>query len=291
MIQNLDDVGFMYVAEQTTPDDAKIQNMNVTDKGSVFFVEFDACLHSFEVINRNDRQYLQSNIEECLKMEKIQSQLACNGWYGEQDHPMLKKEGEKFTPQRVQSIYMPNRSHKIMTPTFKNNMLYGHIQTASGTEAGRGMANEIIQGLIPCFSCRAIAVLKIINGKPTVVCRKVVTYDWVLYPSHKEAMMNGKAHGNIKTISDMTALESVCDSQGKTYSRDIFIPVSEIFESVGINDVNTQVIMESFDLSKEDFVGINDTKSHFIFKDENNMIYAKMKPETVKQVNNFFESL
>ena len=287
-----DDMGFIYIAEQTTPEDMKISNLKVTDKGHVFFVEFDSGLHSFEIINRNERQYLRSNIEECINSsEKIQSLLADNAWYGEMDHPMIMKDGEKLSPQRIQNVWMPNRSHKIMKPRFEGNMLYATIQTASGTEAGRGFANEIIQGLHPSFSCRALAALKLINGKPTVIVRKIITYDWVLYPSHKEAHINGTAHGVVKDIQAVT--ESALE-KGKTFiknkSEDILLPLKEILESVGRKDVNTQIIMESFNLDSDDLIGIDPTKKYALIADENNVIYSRMNPETVKEVHEFYNS-
>ena len=201
--------GFMYIAEQTTPDDNQIKNLEVTDKNGVFFVSFDTALHSFEVINRNNRQYLASNIQENLQSERILSMLADNAWYGEMDHPLQEFKDKPLSPERINSIELSRRSHKIMNPHFDSNLLLAHIQTASGTEAGRGFASEIIQGLKPAFSCRAIAGLKLVNGKPTVIVRKVITYDWVLYPSHKEAHAISPATGVVKRIKTVT--ESVKD--------------------------------------------------------------------------------
>lgn len=276
----------IYIAEQTSPDESFVKNVNVVDKHGVFFVEFDTILHSFECINRNNRSYMSKNVEDCLKSERILSLLHDNAWYGEMDHPLQITENGKLTPQRLQTIYMPNRSHKIMRPVFKNNLLYAHIQTASGTEAGEGFAKEIIQGLIAAFSCRAIAVLQYINGKPVVVCKKIITYDWVLYPSHKEAHMSSEAQGTEKTVKTVT--ESVKD-RFKTFSQDIVMPLNELLESVGM-DSNVNMIMESFDLTSEDIVGVDSTGTRAIITDENNTIYAKMSPKTIKEVHDFYSS-
>lgn len=280
-------MGFMYIAEQTTPDDNEIKNVDVVNKNGVFFVRFESCLHSFDVINRNQRQYLGDNIWECLQSERIQSYLQDNAWYGEMDHPTQETVNGKLTPERIQAIWMPNRSHKILNPRRKDNLLMADIETASGTDAGTGFAKEIIQGLKPAFSCRAIAGLKLINNKPTVIVKKVITYDWVLFPSHKEAHITSKAKGIIKNIGTYT--ESVVDGI-KRKSKDVFIPLKEILEYVGNKDVNTQMIMESFDLSQEDLLGFDDSMNHAIIKNENNIIYSKVSPETVKEVKSFFKS-
>lgn len=283
-----DDVdALVYISEQTSPKESELKNLNVVDKNGVFFVEFDSILHSFDVINRNHRCYQMANLEECLKTERILALLADNAWYGEMDHPLQITENGKLTPQRLQTIWMPNRSHKIMKPTFKSNLLYAHIQTASGTEAGAGFAKEIIQGLIPAFSCRAIAVLKYINGKPTVVVRKVITYDWVLYPSHKEAHATSPATGVLKAIETIT--ESVTD-RVKAFSEDIILPLKEILENVGEKDPSVNLIMESFDLSNDDIVGFDAKRQRAIITDGNNKMFVKMSPETVSEVQDFYNS-
>ena len=48
--------------------------------------------------------------------------------------------------------------------------------------------------------------------------------------------------------------------------------------------------MESFDLGMEDLVGFNQERTHAIIKDDDNMIYAKIRPETKKKVDEFFAS-
>lgn len=289
MIKNADGIdALVYISEQTSPDESIVDNIKVTDNHGSFFVEFDSILHSFDCINRNDRSYMSSNVEECFQTERIQSMLHDNAWYGEMDHPLQITENGKLTPQRLQTIFMPNRSHKIMRPKFKNNLLYAHIQTASGTEAGAGFAKEIIQGLIPAFSCRAIATLQFIKGKPVVVCRKIITYDWVLYPSHKEAHIIGDATGTEKQIKTKTITESVKE-KFKTFSQDIMIPVKELLENVGM-DTNVNMVMESFDLSKDDIIGVDATGTRAIITDNNNTIYANMSPKTIKEVRDFYSS-
>ena len=48
--------------------------------------------------------------------------------------------------------------------------------------------------------------------------------------------------------------------------------------------------MESFDLTKEDLLGFDDTMSHAVIKSKDNIIYSKISPETVSEVRSFFKS-
>lgn len=281
-----DNMGYMYIAEESSVyGGSPVKNIDVINKNGVFFVTFDSVLHTFDEINRNQRQYKADNIRECLLTEKIQSLLADNAFYGERDHPTQETENGKLTPERIQAIWMPNRSHIIKRPKIIGDELQAHIETCAGTDVGVGFAKDIIQGLKPAFSCRAIASMKLINGKPTVIVRRLITYDWVLYPSHKRAHMISSPKGVMKSIKAFTesAMDTVKDVVG-----DVLIPLQEILESVGKTDVNTQMIMESFELTPESLCGFDENHTHAIIKDEDNMIYAKISPQTKRRVDDFF---
>ena len=281
-----DNMGYMYIAEESSVyGGSPVKNIDVINKNGVFFVTFDSVLHTFDEINRNQRQYKADNIRECLLTEKIQSLLADNAFYGERDHPTQETENGKLTPERIQAIWMPNRSHIIKRPKIIGDELQAHIETCAGTDVGVGFAKDIIQGLKPAFSCRAIASMKLINGKPTVIVRRLITYDWVLYPSHKRAHMISSPKGVMKSIKAFTesAMDTVKDVVG-----DVLIPLQEILESVGKTDVNTQMIMESFELTPESLCGFDETHTHAIIKDNDNTIYAKISPQTKRKVDDFF---
>lgn len=284
-----ENLGMVYIAEQVSEN--TIKNVDVITNKGVNFVRFDSGLHSFECMNRNQRQYIGDNIWDAIKnSERIQSYLMNQGWFGEMDHPTQETSDAPLTPERIQAIWMPNRSHKIINPRVEANMLNATIETSSGTEAGRGMCNEIIQGLIPTFSCRAIANLITKNGKPTVIVKKLITYDWVLFPSHKEAVATTSPIIISKGMK--TVMESVQDTTKAAgqYSKDIMINLKDILSNIGCKDINTQLIMESFDLSKESITDFTPNATHAIIKDRDNVIYCKVDPKTTREVKDFLAS-
>lgn len=276
-------LGLVYIAEQTSPSDNVVKNLEEHKNGSVFFVSFDTNLQSFDVMNRNKRQYKGKNIWECIMQEKIQSLLKDNAWYGEQDHPAPMYKGQELTPQRIQNVYLPNRSHKIKEPKIAGNLLTARIETASGTEAGRGFASEIIQGLVPAFSARAIANLQYIDNRPTVVVRRLITYDWVLFPSHKEAHAISSPVGNVASVP-------VNESADMPLTEDTMLPLGEILEMIGRKDYNTQAVMESFDLSMDDLQGFDNKHNRVIIKDGMSKMYVNLDKESKAMVDDFFAS-
>lgn len=285
-VENYSNMGCVFISEKSNMDCRDITSVDVHDKHGVFFVSFDANLHSFDVINRNNRRYLLDNVRKSIfESEKILSWLADNAWFGEMNHPTQYYKNQELTPERLQDPAMENRSHKILNPTFKGNLLQAHIETASGTDVGVGFAKEIIQGLKPAFSCRAVAVMQMIDGKPTVIIRRLITYDWVLYPSHKEAHI----------ISEPKLVEKCATVYRESANNDDYVPdfmvsLKDVLKTISNTDPNTSTIMESFNLSYDDLLGFDNTHSKVIIKDRDNRIYANINAETKHRVDNFFSS-
>ena len=293
---NAGEIGLMYISEQVSPEDNVITNLKYTENAGVRYAEFETILQSFRCLNRNGRKYWGPNIADMLLAERIVTMLSTNSWYGEMDHPYAQVKDQQLSSERIQAIELSRRSHKILRPKVTGDLLRATIQTASGTEAGRGFCDEIIQGLIPSFSCRALAGIQQINGEPYVIVRKLITYDWVLYPSHREANMDGKPKFISKSAA-LVSLESAGISTGREiedirdcYTQDVLIPLKEILEYAGMKDPNTQVILEAFDLSLNDIVGFDSSLNHAIIRDKDNVIYANISPTTKKEVTNFLSS-
>ena len=282
------DMGMVFIEEQTSPLENSVKNMDVVNKNGVFYVDFESCLHSFDVINRNSRMYEASNIEECLNTERIKSYLAHGGWYGEMNHPTPKYKDKPLSPERISDIDMGNTSHRMLNPHIKGNLLISRIQTDAGTDAGMNLAKKMVQGFIPGFSCRAIACMMLKNNKPVVQVRKIITYDWVLYQSHREAEQITSTPNKFVSKTVQTVQESV-NNVIKT-AKDICIPLKEILESVGKTDINAQVIMESFDLTNDDIMGLSKDNRHLIMKDNNNVIYCNINQDSRNKINEYLRS-
>lgn len=275
------DLGFMYIAEQVAPEDNTPKNVEIHDKNGIFYVEFDSVLHTFLDMNRNARMYDGKNIMENIRSEKIQSYLADNAWFGEQNHPLPTYKNMELHVERINDIKMDNTSHKIMNPVLRGDMLQARIQTDAGCAAGINMAKKIIQGMTPSFSCRAIARVENINGRPIVNVKRLITYDWVLYPSHKRA----------KQITSPKFINKQVDTVVTESVGDVAIPLKELLEYAGRKNVNTQVIMESFDISMDSCVGFSKGAEHIIMKDNTNTIYCNLDPKIKKEVGSYLSKL
>lgn len=289
-----DCIGYMYLAEGTSPEENSIKNLlPKTTLDGTKYAQFDTILHTFRVNNRNRRKYWGPNVDQQLHTERILSLLADNAWYGEMDHPLQITADGKLTPERVRTIYMPNRSHKIMNPSVKGDILTATIQTASGSEPGKGFYNELMQGLVPGFSCRSIAAIETVNGEPYVMIKFLVTYDWVLYPSHKEAHKTGDTKyisKQEKVISESSHNGFILPGGRKKFTEDVVLSLKELIDFTSETDNNIRAIMESFELPHGSFIGFDNPINHAIIKDDDNTIFVNISPKTKKEVRSFLSS-
>lgn len=208
------------------------------------------------------------------------------------NHPTPEHKDRPLSPERIQDIKMSNTSHKMLNPHCEGNLLVSRIQSDAGTEAGMNLAKKMVQGFIPGFSCRAIASLMLEAGKPVVNVRKIITYDWVLFQSHREAeqIRNKPTKFVSKVANAVTEVTEKVHEKFTETAEGLLIPLKEILESVGKRDVNTQIIMESFDLNNDDLVGFTNDHRNIIIRDNNNMIYCNIDQESRKRVNEYFKS-
>lgn len=271
-MNNLDT--FCYIREQTsfTEDYADNFGYQVHDKGGRFYVTFDAVLQSFGIRNRNKREYDANNIMERIRTDDyIQSMLRQNSWMGEIDHPAPKHEGEELTMQRIANPDMTMTSHYIRRPTLNGNLLEAGIQTDSSNANGMNMAIKIVDGkIIPCFSARVLGALQNRNGRPVVYVRKLITYDWVLYPSHPEALAK----------INQPIVESVNEAAEQAGCTIIFFP--ELARMAAASSKEANWLCESFGLTMDDIVGVTNTGNSVVVAEGANTYIQPIRDKFIR---------
>ena len=279
-MKEFDPIADLYVCEQTSPIDNTVSSLDVRKAGGDTVARFDTTLQSFDVMNRNGRMYLGDNVWQSIQTEENQTLIRGNRWFGEQDHPFNTTESGKLTPERMRKIYMPNRSHVILNPRIRGNLLLATIES-SCNDVGKGFRDEVLRGMVPAFSCRAVARMERRNNKPTIIIGKLITYDWVLFQSHREAEgANNLAQRQIG--NNLPIVESTTDTRTM---GDVIVPVDAL-KSVAEKDRNVNYIMESYDISNEGLIGYNSSSKRVIIGDRNTRIYAKLEPESIASIEN-----
>ena len=280
MAKNLDS-DFFYFSEETSAIDPKTFDYTKRTDAGIWWLVFPARVHYFDVINRNNRGYLRKNVEEMFFSPKNTDLMNHNRWFGEADHPFDMYETMKLTKKRIEKVYWPNRSHKLTKPKFTDSYLDLVIETCSGTEIGRGMANDIVQGMVPGFSCRSCGQLQIINGKPIVVISKLITYDTVPYSGFENADAIGDPVAKSKSI---ITEEGASDRP----NHDVMIPVNALIDDLCKTDAKVYAYMESSDGDLTAKGVTRDGKLHLT--DGGIHIYAGVDEYSLGMMKDFYRS-
>lgn len=262
-----------YISEMTaSPDDQMNFNYKVIDKGTRFFVIFDAVLQSFGCMNRNNRMYDLNNVVTVVNTDpEIQDKLRRNVWMGEREHPAVELEGQQLTVQRIAKVDPKNTSHYIRKPRVNGNLYEGTIQTDSSNESGMGLAIQIVDGkIIPGFSARLLGALSNVNNQPMVNVKKLITYDAVTYPSHKEALAK----------FTQPVQESI--EVANTHFSVTIIPFLELAKSAANNSKETTWLCEAFGLTTDNIIGLTDTGNSVVINENKNVYIQPLSDKNLR---------
>lgn len=269
-----------YAIMENVTDPIKPQNVEVIDKNGLFFLRFDTNLQSFNCLNRNRREYLDTAVMEGLRAEHIIELMRENSWMGEAGHP----EGTDIS--RIATILPGNCSHKILSYEQRGkNLLTGRIETLDDAGGvGTKFTKAILQGMRPAFSLRALAKLvnrgdgtKLVQTKP-----HIVTYDWVILPSHKEAY--GDTASLQKITKDITNV-------GNTV-KESCVPIleSSIVDYIKEESNSLKVISNLCDIGLES-AQLSSNKKFIILKENGREYHVKIEDRVKHDVNQYMSLL
>ena len=243
--------GLCYISEQTSfPEDYENFGYTVREGSNGFpVVEFESVLQSFGVLNRNGRNYQQDNVWTMVQTDPyVVDQRRRNCWEGEEDHPNAIFSGQKLAISRLTATDLGRASHYIRKPRCEGNLLKAHIQTDNGTECGRNMATKIMDGkIVPGFSARVFGNMTNIDGKPTIILTRLITYDWVNYPSHSDAL----AELNQPLMESANQTEYFKNTFGNT-----MITFNELRDMLRSDSDEMKLLCESFHINADNIVGM-----------------------------------
>jgi len=273
---NLDTLA--YISEQTSyPSDYKTPfGYTVHDRGNRFYLTFDAILQSFGVMNRNKRMYEAANVWERINNDEyIQTQLKQNSWMGEIDHPSPQYAGQELAMNRIANPNSERTSHYIRRPRLNGNLLEASIQTDSSNEHGMNMAIKMVDGqIVPCFSARVLGELQNKNGQPVVNVRRLVTFDWVLYPSHAEAT----AKINQPIAESAGVIENEIGSK--------ILYFKELAQMAAKNSDDAKWLCESFQLPIDAVVGVTSTGNSVVVQENKNTFVVPIMDKQIRYKTN-----
>lgn len=243
-------IGYM-ICETASVD---IPNSRIIGESGADRPIIEANLQDMNITNRNGRYYSDTELVPQLTDARMIELITTGNLHGEAGHPQSKDIS------RQQVIDPNNMSHKFLKIWNDGNDILAHVK-ASDTNKGDEFNRYILGGSKPSFSLRALGTVVQTRNGAEVKNIRIITWDWVIYPSHKSAYMKDFANITESGIitessnlllseSDSGILEPLYANQVKGFIKEESMNIKSIIdrfdiiaESINYNPKNNKVTM------------------------------------------------
>lgn len=228
-------IGYI-ICESSTVGSPK-ESVVVDNKNGKVIIE--TVLQDVDVLNRNRRYYAKEELFPALNAPRLKELMEKRSLFGEASHPMSQDLS------RQQTIDLGRVSHEIMSLRTEGNLIKGIVK-GTPTKFGEEFNNFILDGTVPAFSLRALGSIANTKRGAEVKNINVITWDWVIYPSHKCAYME-------KVVSESASFElgsKLEHSAAFTENeKGILVPITNksVMNYIKNESANINTILKSFD--------------------------------------------
>ena len=257
---------------------SKIDFKSVAD--GMTYARFPARLQSFNVGNRNGREYEGKCMMQGLNTDYIREMIERGTWCCELGHPITKDTA------RIVTIDPKLICARITSLDVNYSGANGWVETLLNGH-GQDVTRMMMQGFSPAFSLRALANITRTNGRQIVKNGiRVVNYDLVILPSHKDAYIDTSVSPEFKSVKESILAEG----NDLTLESSLCTPVLEsqmlsVLESESVNlkeTINQQeIIVESMSLSKD--------MRHVILQECGRTFIVKIEDKIANDIVNYMD--
>ena len=205
----------------------------------------EGILQDLGVKNRNGRIYLSEDMKPEINGPRMTELIETGNMCGEEGHPVGADANSLARQQTIDPKLVSVRFTKVW---MEGNLIKGHFM-GTNTPYGEVFNQDLLDGFKPSFSLRALGTIESKGANCYVKNIKIITWDRVIYPSHKAAYTKGLikegANCDIKEVS--AAIE-----KRKGYAVNeagILIPIynDDVISFIKQESANVHTILENFD--------------------------------------------
>lgn len=218
-------------------------------------------IQTLEDENRNGRIYQLKDMKPEVEGDRIQKELIPTGnMRGHDGHPAS-------TELSIQSVINPTLcSVKYKRIWIEGNEIHADF-CGTNNELGKAFNADLLDGDRPSFSLRALgSVDRERNGKCYVRNIRIITWDRVIYPSHKRAYMSGlvtsKNEAAIMEAAGYNSNDFELTNGKKTLNEGVLIPIinQQVVDYIKQESANVKSIINTFDTLYESAIIVNGGK-------------------------------
>lgn len=238
----MENIGYVVIETATTSDIMPTKIVHKRPDGRVLA---EGCLQEANMKNRNGRFYDSRDLFPELVAPRQMELLRTGNMRGENGHPLSKDL------VRQQTID-PNNCVCVYTKFWTDGDLVMGQYFGTFNQLGEEFNKELLAGMSPSFSLRALGSIKNTGRGAEVKGIKIITYDRVIYPSHDKAYTH-------RLVQESAVEQSGNNLYIDDTDKGRLIPITNesVLNYIKTESCNFKQIKESFDLLYDDIKLIN----------------------------------
>ena len=249
-------------------------------------------LQSAEERNRNGRIYRRADLEREVNAPRQLELMATGTFCGHAGHPL---SSELIVQQTIDPKLCCVRFHKIW---MEGDKVLAYFE-GTNNDLGTTFDKDLRTGIKPAFSLRALGTIKSTPQGAVVENLKMITYDSVIYPSHKGAYTQGVINESAMDapVSGFTINESndATKSFISTFNNtDVLNTIKKLgatnesaIQYIKDKSYNFKMLKEYFDMSKFDMVDLLNSHQVALTEAGNATIVMNIEDYISKELQNY----
>ena len=177
-------------------------------------------------------------------------------------------------------------SHMVNSVEKRGNHIFGVVESAN-TSCGADFKGLIRQGSEVAFSMRGLGNVVRKDGSYMRVGSPlmIISYDWVIFPSHPNSYMTRK-------LSESSDLYQKYANNTLNESKTIPFNTKELLEYITSHSENVRAIMESFEIgANKDMSNVSITEDQaLLIKDGHTAVKAFLEQQYINDLDHFFKT-
>lgn len=247
----------------------------ISDRGGR--IEATGIIQTLGDENRNGRIYEEKDMKPEIYSDRIQKELIPTGnMLGHDGHPSSSELS-------VQSVIDPKITSVRYTKIWLEGTEIHANYKGTNNELGKAFSADLAEGYKPSFSLRALgSVDRGKNGKCYVRNIRIITWDRVIYPSHKRAYTSGIINKNDKLNEQAMITESAA-------INGILIPVmnEQVVSYIKNESANLKSVINTFETLYESAIICNGGKNVQLSLKEGGKILINLEQYIQDEIMNY----
>lgn len=242
--------------------------------------------------NRNGRIYKTEDLAREIVAPRQRELIAAKQFCGEAGHPI---GAEASTLVRQQTIDPTKICVRYLKLWMEGDNVMAHFQ-GTNNALGEAFDKDLRQGVLPAFSLRALGTIESTAQGAVVQNLKMITYDYVIFPSHPHAYTKGILNESVMDIAPKSnfAMTSAMDGNRsfiKEFSNSDVINTISMKESavsyIKDKSSNFKMLQELYDMANYDTVDIINAHKIALTEAGKNTIIMNIEDYISNEIQNY----